>query len=46
MPWIHANLSIVEVVALVVAGLIVLAVFIGFFVNLPALFRYFRISRM
>jgi hypothetical protein len=46
MPLLNQHLSIVEVAALVVAGLFVLAIVIGFLANLPALIRYIRISRM
>jgi hypothetical protein len=46
MPLLHSNLSIVEVIALAIAGLLVLTVVIGVLYNLPGLVRYIRISRM
>jgi hypothetical protein len=46
MPLLNQNLSIVEVIALGLAGLFVLAVLIGFVANLPALLRYFRMRKM
>jgi hypothetical protein len=46
MPLLNPQLSIVEVVALGLASLFVLVVLIGFFANLPALLRYFRMRRM
>jgi len=46
MPFLSQPLSVVEVIALVVAGLIVLAVVAGFLANLGAILRYFRIRSM
>jgi hypothetical protein len=46
MPFLHHDLSIVELVALVIAGLVVLAVVVGFLANIPAVLRYLRMRRM
>jgi hypothetical protein len=46
MPFIHHDLSVVELIAVGVTGLVVLAVVVGVLVNIPALARYLRISKM
>jgi len=46
MPFLSYPLSVVELIALVVAGLIVLAIVVGILANLGALIRYFRIRSL
>jgi hypothetical protein len=46
MPFLSHPLSIVEVVALVVAGLVALAVVVSVAANLRSLLRYLHIRKM
>jgi hypothetical protein len=46
MPFLHHDLSVVELVALIVAGLVVLAIVVGFLFNIRALLHYLRMRRM
>ncbi len=46
MPFLHQNLSVVEVAALVEAAVILLAILAGIIFNLPAFLRYLRLRNM
>jgi predicted lysophospholipase L1 biosynthesis ABC-type transport system permease subunit len=46
MPFLNQQTSVVESIALAVAGLVVLAAAAGVLANLGALRRYFRIRKM
>ena len=44
MPFLHEHLSIVEVIALVEAGILALGIVIAIIANIPGVLRYIRIS--